>query len=230
MAVVKTGAAIADIRGKIGGSVFQGSQGGLVLRNNTTPVNPSSQLQVANRSLYFRLQVEWSNILTAQRIQWDQWAQYQNNNQGRFTTSFQSGQVAFIQCNFYRIISNQTILSSPVFAPLDVFADLGSVTFDSGTETLVFACSSDVAESDIRPIFRASFIEKETRSHPAGGLKQIVPGVYTSFDYDVSDTYLAAFGRFPAVDDIIFVSTLWQSTTNGALSLVTQKKYTVVAP
>lgn len=230
MAVIKPGPLVADVRGKVGGSVFQGGQGGLVLRNNTTPINPASNLQLSQRALYFRLQVDWSNLTDAQRQQWEQWALFQNNTQGRFSTLFQSGQVAFVQANYYRLVSGLAELATPVFTPLQVQLSLSGITSDIGVPNLIVVCTSADSAADVRPIIRVSSVTKPTRRSNKESLLLVTPLSYASFDYDITASYTEKFGTLPPVGGVVFIQFMYQSTENGALSIQATTRVIVTEP
>jgi hypothetical protein len=63
MALVKYGAIVTDVRGKLGGTVFSRGGGGSIVRNWTKPTNPRSNRQEANRSQMSRLAQYWNGTL-----------------------------------------------------------------------------------------------------------------------------------------------------------------------
>ena len=62
MALVQTGSVITDIRGKVGGHVFQGNTHGLVLKNKSNPVNKLSTNQTLRRSALSTIQIAWQQL------------------------------------------------------------------------------------------------------------------------------------------------------------------------
>jgi hypothetical protein len=64
---IKFGSHIVGGSGKIGGHVVAKNRGGYYLRTKTTPTNPQSQYQMAQRSLLGSLAVSWSQLTQSQR-------------------------------------------------------------------------------------------------------------------------------------------------------------------
>lgn len=68
----------ADMRGKIGGSVFSRNKGGSYVRVKVTPLNPQTTAQVEARSLLTSLSQNFRSLTQAQITAWnaatDQWA------------------------------------------------------------------------------------------------------------------------------------------------------------
>jgi len=74
MGLVKFGGGVAQISGKVGGTVFAKTRFGHVARNFSTPVNPQSSRQGVARARVADLASAWNEVLTqAQRNAWDQY-------------------------------------------------------------------------------------------------------------------------------------------------------------
>jgi hypothetical protein len=159
MARIQTGAVITDIRGKLGGSIFQQTQGGLSIRNSSTPVNKHSAVQSSRRALLFQLQSNWRSLTDNQRTVWQQWADYQILAYGRFKTSGYTGHMAYIQINFYLSMLGQTLIDTPVWTAYS----LPNLLFDD-----IFLTDNLVARSTESP-FQNSFLIVARISAPLSG-------------------------------------------------------------
>lgn len=71
MAKIKTTAIVADIRGKLNGSVFSKNRGGSFVRTKVTPSNPQTSFQAAVRSVLGGLAQGWRSLTQAQRSAWN---------------------------------------------------------------------------------------------------------------------------------------------------------------
>lgn len=71
MAKVKYGEMIADLRGKIGGSVHSRNRSGAYMRIKVSPVNPQSTYQSSVRALFTALSQAWRTLTQAQRDSWN---------------------------------------------------------------------------------------------------------------------------------------------------------------
>jgi hypothetical protein len=67
MATIKLGQVVAEIRGKLGGTVFARNRGGSYARTFTKPTNPNSGAQGQTRAIFGTLMSDWRDLTQAQR-------------------------------------------------------------------------------------------------------------------------------------------------------------------
>jgi len=70
MALIKLGAIVTDISGKLGGHVFAKNRGGAYMRTKSTPINPSTTLQTHVRAIFAFISSLWSTLTSAERESW----------------------------------------------------------------------------------------------------------------------------------------------------------------
>lgn len=70
MAKVKFSALVSDMRNKLNGSVLSKNRAGNYIRNKTTPVNPQTASQQANRQLLGSFSSMWGGLTEGQRASW----------------------------------------------------------------------------------------------------------------------------------------------------------------
>lgn len=70
MAKVKYSALVSDMRNKLNGSVLSKNRAGNYIRNKTTPVNPQTSFQQANRQKLGAMSSAWNSLTEAQRASW----------------------------------------------------------------------------------------------------------------------------------------------------------------
>ena len=70
MAKVKYSALVSDMRNKLNGSVLSKNRAGNYIRNKTTPVNPQTASQQANRQQLGSLSSSWNGLTESQRASW----------------------------------------------------------------------------------------------------------------------------------------------------------------
>lgn len=70
MAKVKYSALVSDMRNKLNGSVLSKNRAGNYIRNKTTPVNPQTASQQANRQQLGSMSSAWGSLTEAQRQSW----------------------------------------------------------------------------------------------------------------------------------------------------------------
>ena len=67
MALIRTSSLVSDIRGAVGGVVFQGNSAGLIVRNRSTAKNVNSFYQNIQRNVLSSVQKEWVRLSTTQQ-------------------------------------------------------------------------------------------------------------------------------------------------------------------
>lgn len=70
MAKVKYSALVSDMRNKLNGSVLSKNRAGNYIRNKTTPVNPQTAAQQANRQQLGAMSSAWNGLTESQRASW----------------------------------------------------------------------------------------------------------------------------------------------------------------
>jgi hypothetical protein len=70
MAKVKFTAMVAEVRGKLAGTVFSRNRGGNYIRTKVTPLNPQTGAQVAIRALLTQFAQAWRGLTEEQRESW----------------------------------------------------------------------------------------------------------------------------------------------------------------
>lgn len=114
MALIQLGSIVAEIRGKLGGTVFSRNRSGNYMRNKTSPVNPNTERQVQVRSQFSFLAGYFKDTITAtQRDNWNSWA-----NNSPFTnvlgnTYYTTGINSFIKINMMKLLCGLSIIADP---------------------------------------------------------------------------------------------------------------------
>ncbi|MFQ5865596.1 MAG: hypothetical protein ACE5IW_10240 [bacterium] len=203
MAIIQTSGLISSIRGKVAGSVYQRSRSGTILRNNTTPVNSRSLLQLKTRSFISDILQEWIRLTDSQRLTWDAYVQYNPILHKNLTGVYISGQQAFIKFNSYRLEYDLPILSTPKFnkcalTPITLtLASTGAVLSITADRAMVSANEFIVLFLTIR--FSPSV------NNPGSRFKIIKFATTDTDTFDVTAAYTAIFGRLPQPGETLFM-------------------------
>lgn len=203
MALIIPSAIISEIRGKVGGSVFQRSRSGIILRANTTPVNKNSNLQNTARAVSFNVLQEWTRLTDAQRSSWDRFVQYLPIQQKNIKVLYITGQQAFIKFNSYRLHYSLSILTTPRFnkcaltpITLNVTSN-GAVMWAAANRALVSA--NEFIVLFITVIFPSSV------NNP-GARYKLVKFVTTDTDqFNITSYYTGLFGRIAQPGETLFI-------------------------
>jgi hypothetical protein len=70
-ALIKLGAFVTDIRGKVGGTIFSRNKGGAYAKNRVIPSNPQTSEQQAVRAVFGFISSSWRTLPAAFRSSWD---------------------------------------------------------------------------------------------------------------------------------------------------------------
>ena len=204
MALITTGSIVTDLKGRLGGHVFQRTLGGLMVRTERSHVNPKLPFQLGQRNLLQQMLQIWNSMSDTQRKAWDVYAVFRGYPQRKNTGNTLSGQMCFVKENILRqsgilpllaIYSN--IMQNPVmlFPPpqLNVVsvvntAGVLSVTFDSGYDLLSYYPILYLSRS-----LTASQRSQNNKYQVMKGFT-IPAGVYT-----ITAQYVEKFGVVPPV-------------------------------
>ena len=202
MALIKTASIISDIRGKMKGTVFQRSAGGLTVRTQTTPINKNSNRQTKTRNFTNILQQEWRLLSTAERQTWLQFTNFNPIQQKRNSELFINGQQAFIKLNSYRLEYGFTIITTPQFSkceitPVDVSIQLSAPN--------LFVNTNREMQSDFE--FLIVFLTVNlvpTINNPGSRFKLIKFTTTDTDTFNIENPYNEIFGALPASGSKVF--------------------------
>lgn len=111
MAKIIFSSLVAGIRGKIGGTIFQGGRYGFIARQNFYPFNPSSEKQKIARGRLSGISKEWKDLTSLERASWAVDANSRTQQARRkkvFTVNVLSPFDFFVQTNYYRALVKET--------------------------------------------------------------------------------------------------------------------------
>ena len=192
MARVTLGSGISDIRGKVGGSVYQRSAQGLTLRTKTTPVNRSSVAQTAQRARAATSQSAWQNLTDQQRTAWNANAQFNQIASGKAGNTIATGQQAYMQLSFYLLQLGVAVPAEPVFLPYNLPPT--GLTMSQGGPTLIMSFDGEVDSGDYWPIAQVSLPLRSASNTPGAALRFMLPLSMSATDWTISQPYIDAYG------------------------------------
>ncbi len=226
MAKVKLSGLIGDLRGKVGGSAFVKSAGGLILRNATTPVNKNTVLQSSRKNITASMQWEWQRLTQAQRDCWVQWTKLNPIAQIRDKDLLINAQQTFIKLNFYRVLYNLAVIKDPVF-DTNIIEPMDATLFLSGGN-LILSPERTLNDSTELFILLLTFRVTPTVNNPGTKFKIIVfeqsPG--GNF-YNITAEYKAIFGIELVATEQLFMKFTTADKISGKLLSFQQKKITL---
>lgn len=134
--------------GSIGGMTFSHNRGGNYTRAKTTPSNPNSTAQQAQRALISSLTAAWGALTTAQRDAWNAYAIANPITDSMGNQRNAGGLGMFIQANSVRrlvglsnITAAPTVNTPVVYTPVSI----GTITLPAGTLSMSFTNTDEWA-------------------------------------------------------------------------------------
>lgn len=215
MALIKTTAIIAEIRGKVAGTVFSRNASGAYMRTKVTPINPQTTAQSLVRQNFTDNSQTWRGLTENQRKLWNQSAI-------NFTrTNIFGDNVPLSGFNLYVRLNNNlkavnvaVIADAPQpesvqgFTTLSVVADTGGGTFDI-TFTPPIAANVSVQVFATAPLSAGvTFVKTELRKIDVLVTADTTP-------QDLAAEYITKFGALPPVGSKIFIQFTPINTTTG---------------
>jgi len=216
MAIIKLGAAITDIQGKVGGSVFQKSAAGLTLRNNTHPINKRSNALAHSRSAMALAQFAWQGLTDAQRGAWNMYAEFRKIKQNNISGKFINGHQVYLRENFYNIFFDHQPKTNPSFIPPPPPADL--ILGEDFSVTYIVTTDDNLAGTAYALVLLISSPQSNTRFNPPSRFRLMSIQVAGTNIVDVTVPYTAVYGTIPPSNSTTFVKYAIRETATGALS------------
>lgn len=200
MARVKTSALISDISGKLNGSVFQRTQGGLCIRNQSGRINSNTARSNLRKVGMSNIQYEWQQLTDPERLLWQTYATYLNKKQKNNLSLNINGHQLFINVNSirYDLSAENTLfqpwlLSTPVLAPLPQPLNIILVVINFGEITVTF----DRAIDDTKEVVVLYLSRPLSASQMSPNQKMILMKSETlnGTDFICTDYYESVYGR-----------------------------------
>ncbi len=215
MALVKPSAIVSDVRGKIGGTVFQRFKSGLVVRSKCAPVNKKSALQIVSRNIASLTANAWLQISPAERDQWDSYTAYNPIAQRNNREVFVSGQQAFLKLNNYRLQYSLPILTVPEFnkcelTPIDL-------TLKRVGMNLRVTSSRALVASDEFIILFLTVRMSPAINNPGSRYKLIKFVTTDGVNFFITSEYEDVYGIIPEIGNTVFMKYTNASKLSGQL-------------
>lgn len=207
MARVKLSAFVADISGKINGTVFQRNQGGLCMRNQSGKINSNTARSNLHRVGMSTVQVQWQQLTNAQRLLWQTYAVYLNKKQKKSQSLIVNGHQLFLNINSIRFdLSTENslfqpyLLTTPVLAPLPLPINILSVVRNG--VALEFNLDRAVGLTNVIILFlSAPLLGSQMSAHRKLILMKSPTNTGTLFECNAA--YVNVYGRVPEVGEYI---------------------------
>lgn len=222
VARVKTSVIVASIEGKIGGSVFQRTRSGLVLKANNKKVNKNTVAQSLLKSVTASMQSQWFQLSDQDRQLWLTFAKFARVQHRNSTQFILNGQQLFLKANIVRTLYSQSLLNPPEFSKCIALP----VTFSpslSGGDLLLNA--SRLVDSTVEfVVCYATVPVSPTVNNPGSRYRLMVFSTTTDTVFDISAAYISVFGRKPVSGETIFTKAFVANKLTGLFTVASVAK------
>lgn len=141
MALFTPGVAVAQVSGRVGGTIFSRNRGGAYLRNGSIPSKVLTTKALLYKGYFSAASQAWAALTAAQQLAWTVWARTQSttNRLGRSITL--TGQAQFIGLSSRLLSGGDAIVVTPpvTASPLPIVPTAFTVDSGTGDTELTFA-------------------------------------------------------------------------------------------
>ena len=222
MARIKTTAIVADIKGKLNGSVFQGNNGVLSLRQYAVPVNGGIMAKQKQRNNILYLQNAWRDLSTAERDSWNNYAKVLKKSTVKSSTVFLNGQSVFISINSNRLLLKEEILTTPNGYTLNIGE--GSFTLRLDGNKLYLVAGDWITNDSYAFIVKLSRPVLPSCNYRMNEVKYIHVSWDMQLEFDITDSYINAFGSLPSEGSTLFMHVMGVSLQSNLSGMVYKTK------
>lgn len=219
MARVILSGLVSDISGKIGGTTFQRTQGGLIARNQSAKINSNTARSNLRKVGMATVQNDWQTLTDTQRLLWNTYATYIGKKQKHNIGLNINGHQLFININSIRYdlssvnsLFDPYLLSEPVLNPLPQAIGINAVTEGFGVLRPSFDREVD-ADTEVIILFASRPLKGSEQSSNQKMTLMKSPTLSHSY-IDIQDYYLEVYGRLATAGEYIQVKAAIYSTTS----------------
>ena len=208
MARVKTSAIIADISGKLNGSVFQRNQGGLCIRNQSGKINSNTLRSNSRKVGMSVVQGAWQSLTAAERLLWETYSVYLSKKQKHSNSLIINGHQLFLNINSIRYDLSSSnalfqpyLLSTPILQPLPQPINVSLIVINFGDITVTLDRAVD-ATKEVVVLFLSRPLSGSQQSAHQKLILMKSPTI-NGTDFIVTDYYEEVYGRILNVGEYV---------------------------
>lgn len=218
MALIKFTAFLADMRGKVAGTVFTKNRAGAIARTKVTPVNPNTAVQQAVRSVLTFLSQNWRSLTAAQRTAWNNAVRNFPRNNVFGDSKLLSGHQLYIGLNGQLDAAGASLITSP---PVPTGADTVTslaLAITVGTTTMTAAFAPTPVPAGHALIIEATSPQSPGKSNVNNQFRQLqVEAAAAATPADLWTAYIAKFGS-PPIGQVVHIRGKLVNTATGEVS------------
>jgi len=223
MAIITPSALISNIKGKIGGTVFQGSTQGISMRNKPTKLGVGSQSQQRIRQINAQLNYSWSTMTNDQRNVWSAFNTFVNGvgKSANQKITANSGRMQFMSVNFFCLLYGKSIIIAPTFTTPESINVPCPPLFTSSDTLMDYTVNLDTTTQIL--VTRVSLPQSNPTKTTNTGYRTLVYDQIDGLSQDWSDAYQKTFGINLIPGKYYWVSLQVVNFITGTVSPVAQQ-------
>ncbi|MBP7497227.1 MAG: hypothetical protein KA792_06160 [Bacteroidales bacterium] len=209
MALIKTTAFLAEIRGSVNGTVFSRNPYGAIARTKVTPVNPETLPQQAVRSMFAALIPQWSGLSDNQRKLWADLAMRLPQTNVFGDTYFLTGALLFTSFNRnLQEIGESVIEDAPPLEAVQAFESFSvDIVTTPGSEDITLNISPAIASGTKLIVYATPVVSSGVMSANKSLYRKItvLDNTFISGG-SIENDYISVFGGSPRTGEKAFFS------------------------
>lgn len=205
MALLKLSALASDIQGKIGGSVFQKTTAGLIVKNIAYPVNKRSPGQLKVRNNVNILQQKWICFSQSQRNVWNVFSKYQKVKQKNISGLNINGQQMFLKYNQLLLLYNLPIIVHPEYIKCSFLPV--NITISFSDPDLIINSDRYIDSDHQFIVLYATLPLRESINNPGSRYRLIIFETNSGTSWNITNEYYSTFNTNLHPGDFIFYKT-----------------------
>jgi hypothetical protein len=204
MARIQYGSIVSNIRGSVGGTTFQNNKYGFTVKSKSNPGNGSSIWRAGIKNSCITAVQAWSTLDPEVQTTWNSFAATHPQPVKHNPTSYLSGYALFIKWQMSLLAAGQNMNFTPSFIIQD--QNTYEPTLTIGNTGLTVNLHGLNAIFDVYHMISMSIPYPSFRAIQKNALRLIQSVPLPAQDYNISDSYMAHFGRLPASQNEVLMS------------------------
>lgn len=226
MALIRTSTLISDIRGSVGGVVFQNNGAGLIVRNKTSGKNRETKAQILQRNVIYYVQQQWSFLSDIQQAGFNSLVKLAQVKQSNIIGRLINGQQLFVKVNSLLSRYGVSIIENTYLRSLNV--ENFTIEIERGEEGLIVNMNRELIIIDELLVLKMSRVINGSVNNDSGSLKMIVFEQVDVNGWNITSEVVEVFGVMPGIGDMIFVEYFIVGKRTALISSKRKEKLIIV--
>jgi len=186
------------------------------MRSKPLPLYSETPAQLLIRSKLRIIQNAWRALTDAQRLQWSRVPNFSGQTIRRDPSILTSGYNLYIMYQLYHLINDQALYTTIAYAPLPDIPPLTELSYSGGILYAIF--SANVNPAELFFILKLGYPRTVQQKYNLRGIRFIKAPWTSTASFNITASYLAAFGFIPPADTWLSYSFRYFSTVSPVVS------------